>query len=175
MPSAPLWYSLLLLTTLAAAAHGQDPHVSTDAPADQPYAMADQASMDDIDRRIKPCVVAAQKSLPAARKRFEEGLPAQHSLFVVTRLHNRDGRWEQVFVAVDGFHETTVRGRIWSTISVVDGYKFGQPYSFEEADVLDWLVTRPDGTEEGNLVGRFMDLAQQKGREAMVCDPTIDY
>jgi hypothetical protein len=26
-----------------------------------------------------------------------------------------------------------------------------------EAELLDWLITKPDGSEEGNVVGKFLD------------------
>ena len=27
----------------------------------------------------------------------------------------------------------------------------------KESDVLDWTISKPDGTEEGNFVGKFLD------------------
>jgi len=42
----------------------------------------------------------------------------------------------------------------------VTGYKHGDTYSFPEADLLDWTISKPDGTEEGNFVGKFLDTYQ---------------
>jgi hypothetical protein len=39
----------------------------------------------------------------------------------------------------------------------VHGYSLGDRYAFPESELRDWLITRPDGTEEGNFVGRFLD------------------
>ena len=39
----------------------------------------------------------------------------------------------------------------------VRGFRYGQPYSFREADLVDWMVSRPDDSEEGNVVGNFLD------------------
>jgi hypothetical protein len=30
-------------------------------------------------------------------------------------------------------------------------------YSFQESELVDWLISRPDGSEEGNVVGKFLD------------------
>ncbi len=32
-----------------------------------------------------------------------------------------------------------------------------QEYSFNEDELLDWLISKPDGSEEGNVVGKFLD------------------
>lgn len=34
--------------------------------------------------------------------------------------------------------------------------------TFPETDMLDWPITRPDGTEEGNFVGKFLDTYSTK-------------
>lgn len=45
----------------------------------------------------------------------------------------------------------------WSQIGVVQGYRFGQPYGCAERDLVDWMISHPDGTEEGNAVRKFLD------------------
>jgi hypothetical protein len=40
---------------------------------------------------------------------------------------------------------------------VVKGYRLRNRHAVPERDLLDWLITRPDGTEEGNVVGKFLD------------------
>ena len=51
----------------------------------------------------------------------------------------------------------TIEGIIYSPIQVVSDYSYKQPYSFPESELVDWLITKPDGSEEGNVVGKFMD------------------
>jgi hypothetical protein len=82
---------------------------------------------------------AARASFPAARARFERGLPPRHTFFVSTWLRDSAGRQELVF------------------IEVVRGYAYRQAYTFTVADLVDWMVARPDGSEEGNEVGKFLD------------------
>ena len=37
------------------------------------------------------------------------------------------------------------------------GYGMGQFYSLPESQLIDWMIAKPDGTEEGNEVGKFLD------------------
>jgi hypothetical protein len=40
---------------------------------------------------------------------------------------------------------------------VVRGYHVRDPYPLPEADLLDWLITKPYGSEKGNVVGKFLE------------------
>jgi hypothetical protein len=40
---------------------------------------------------------------------------------------------------------------------VVRGYRLRDQHAVAEAELLDWLITKPDGSEEGNVVGKFVD------------------
>lgn len=46
----------------------------------------------------------------------------------------------------------------------VTGYKRGDPHDLPEAEIVDWLISRPDGSEEGNVVGKFLDEWQKTRR-----------
>jgi uncharacterized protein YegJ (DUF2314 family) len=50
-----------------------------------------------------------------------------------------------------------VVGRIANSIEMVKGYRQGQIYEFAERDLVDWLITKPDGSEEGNFVGKYLE------------------
>ena len=131
-------------------------YVSPDAPKDQPK-KATEESVRKFEEAIKPYVEKARKSYPEAKKRFLAGLPPKHTFFVTTRLHDEQGRFEQVFVAVREIKDGRIKGLIWSDVELVHGYKKGDSYSFPESELLDWTITNPNGTEEGNFVGKFLD------------------
>jgi hypothetical protein len=117
--------------------------------------------LEALKRAIAPLSAAGRASFPAARARFERGLPSHETFFVSTWLHDSAGRQELVFVAVDSITgtqaATRIAGRIWSPVEVVRGYTYRQPYTFAGDDLVDWMIARPDGSEEGNEVGKFMD------------------
>ncbi len=132
------------------------PQLATNAPVDKPVsASATQATA--LDRAIAPYVAKARQSYPKAKQRYLAGLPPQHAFFVTTRLRDKSGVFEQVFIAVKTIKGGKITGTIASDLSAVKGYKRGQEYTFAEPDLLDWLIAKPDGTEEGNFVGKFLD------------------
>ena len=135
---------------------GQLSPLAPNAPKDQPHSLKSE-NESKFDEAIKPYVEKALKSYPAAKERFLAGLPPKHVFSVTTRLHDSEGRWEQVFIEVKEIKDGVVKGLIANEIDVVSGYHIGDDYTFPESDVLDWTVSRPDGTEEGNFVGKFLD------------------
>ena len=150
--------ALVLAWSLPATA--QTPHVADNVPPDQPFTSGASDTI-RVEEAIKPYVEKARRSYPDAKKRFLAGLPAKHSFFVTTRLRDEKGNFEQVFIAVESIDEGHITGRIWSHVLGAKGYKYGDRYTFPESQLIDWLITRPDGSEEGNFVGNFLDEYQK--------------
>jgi len=119
--------------------------------------------MDALDKAIEPSVRQAKATYPAAKQRFYDGLPRGGSFFVTVRLRDSNGRREQVFIAVSRIVDQKITGRISSQIQLIHGYKPGDPITVSENEMLDWLITKPDGSEEGNFVGKFMDNYHPSG------------
>lgn len=154
---ASLW-SLALTLIGASALQAQRPvEVAPNAPPDRPVSAATSCQMRALYKAMQPSVDQARATWPNARRRFQEGLPAKHTMFVTTRLRDAGDREEQVFVVVDSVAGDHVIGRIWSQIHVVAGFRLGQSYSLKDAAILDWMIARPDGSEEGNVVGKFIE------------------
>ena len=97
-------------------------------------------------------------------QRFLKGLPVKHSFFITTRLRDNTGNGEQVFIAVSEIKNSIIKGVIWNDLQASSRYKLGDKYSFPESELLDWTITKPDGTEEGNFVGKFLDEYQSQKR-----------
>ena len=131
-------------------------YVAPNAPADRP-AEATSETRDEMYALMKPYIAQAREAYPSARDRFLSGLPPQHSFFAVARLHDAGGHTEQVFIAVDQIRAGNITGRIWNDIHLVQGFEKGQVYTFPEGELIDWVITRPDGSEEGNFVGKFLE------------------
>lgn len=140
--------ALLFLLSLSHAHAQKDPQ-------DQP--LVSGGDFRKLDSLTAPLVDSARRTWPAVRKRFQQGLPADQALFVMTRLGDADGRFEQIFLQVGKIDGETIEGSIASDLMVVKGFKYGDPYTIGEADLLDWSITHPDGSEEGNVVGKFLD------------------
>jgi hypothetical protein len=119
---------------------------------------AGQKQIDRLLEAEKPYMAKGRATYPAAKKRYLAGLPRGYTFTV--RKHLADlggGRNEEVFVYVDSIKGGKVYGRIASELSAVRSYRQGQRISFPESEVLDWTIIHPDGSEEGNYVGKFID------------------
>ena len=136
---------------------GQEGYLSPDAPKDDPKHASGAEAVRKFEEAIKPHVEKARKTYPDAKKRFLKGLPPKHTFFVTARIHDDRGAFEQVFVAVREIKDGRIKGLIWSDIQTVTKYKKGDEYSLPESEIFDWLITKPDGSEEGNFVGKFLD------------------
>jgi uncharacterized protein YegJ (DUF2314 family) len=64
---------------------------------------------------------------------------------------------EQVFVQVDQIEAGWISGFIQNDIKRMKGFAKGQRYTFPESEIIDWTISNRDGTEEGNVVGKFLD------------------
>lgn len=135
------------------------PVLATNAPEDKPVSASGQRA-DEIKKGMAPLIEKARQTFPDAKKRYLAGLPRGEVFFVTTVLHGKEGTSEQVFVAVSGIQGGKISGKIASDIVTVQGFRRGQAYSLDEADLVDWLISKPDGSEEGNLVGKYLDSIQ---------------
>jgi hypothetical protein len=143
----------LVILLCAGLATAKDPFVAPNAPKDTPT-REDPAT---FDAAIAPYVAKARASYPSAKKRYLEGLQPKHSFFVTARLHDDAGNFELTFIAVDRIRDGKVFGRIWTDLKLFPDLKQGHAYSLPEAELIDWLITNPDGSEQGNFVGKFLD------------------
>jgi hypothetical protein len=152
----------ILSAVVAQSARAQRPvEVAPNAPQDRPVSATMRCQLEAIHRATAPLSAKARTSFSAARERFQRGLPKGQTFFVSTWLRDSLGREELVFVAVDsvtGAKEAAqIAGRIWSPVQLVRRYRYRQPYTFAVADLVDWMIAKPDGSEEGNEVGKLMD------------------
>ena len=147
---------LSVFTTAISQQPKQEIYIAPNAPKDKPVD-AEGAEVQRILAAIKPYIEKARSTYPEARVRFQNGLPPKHTFFITTRLYDSSKRFEQVFIAVKEIKDGRISGVIASEIRLVSGYKEGDSYSFPESELIDWTISKPDGTEEGNFVGNFLD------------------
>jgi len=150
-------YVLLLLLSGAQAARAQQP--APDKSVEIAGTSVDPAqSMQFFDQLIAAPVQQARRTLTQAQKRYQAGLPPGEFFYLTTRIMDSDGRFEQVFVRVQQWEGHYVRGSIANAPQTVRGYAAGQEIEFTTSAVLDWTLVRANGAEEGNYVGKFLDL-----------------
>jgi hypothetical protein len=152
--------SLLLTTCLfcatTLAAQGDPAPQGNPAPPDKPIAEATE-DVAKYEAAIAPYIQKARETLPDAKKRYLDGLPKGQILYVTIRLTDPQGRFEQAFVKVNSWTGTVIKGALASDMDLVKKYKKGDALTCRDSQVMDWTISKPDGTEEGNFVGKFLD------------------
>ena len=165
--------SVLALTSTPKSVHS-DMHRLVDAidakanekavpPPDKPF----QAERTSLDALIAPYIEAARKTLPSAKERFLKGLPPKEWMSVTTRIYGPDTDpgavrpMEQVFVTVKSWSGDSITGTLASPVHL-SNHSRGEPITVAEKDLLDWTIVRADGSEDGNVVGKFMESSQAK-------------
>lgn len=158
-----LWNPVALALMLASCAQEPDEAGKTTVEQkaviplpDKPVGGRGDPGREMVERAIKPYVHEARSTYPDAKWRFLTGLPNGAAFFTTVQLHDGAGGMEQVFVRVKKIEDGQITGIIASDVTAVKGFQMGQAYTFPETDVFDWTISHPDGTQEGNIVGRFL-------------------
>jgi hypothetical protein len=146
----------VIILCLAAVSNAQ---LAPNAPPDKPINLAkDQASRMEV--AVTPYIERARKTYPAAKARYLSGLPKGETFFVTAKLSDSQRHFEIVFIQVAKIIDGKVTGHIANDITLVTGYKRGSEYTLPEAELLDWTISKADGSEEGNVVGKFLETNQ---------------
>ena len=143
---------LLAVALVGTSVMAEAPRLAPNAPVDKPVS-ADATKM---DRAIAPYVEQARKSWPGARKRYLAGLPKGEILFITVQLHEGE-KMEQCFLQVLRIDKGQIVGTIATELISLKKLHNGDPVTVKEAELVDWMIARPDGSEEGNVVGKFLD------------------
>jgi hypothetical protein len=108
---------------------------------------------------IAPYVAKARATYPSAKRRYLAGLPPGYS-FEVRKHLTEPGtlRMEGVYIEVDAIKNGKIYGRIGDVS--LPSFHEGQRISFPESELEDWVISNPDGTEEGNVVAKFLKKAR---------------
>jgi uncharacterized protein YegJ (DUF2314 family) len=155
-----LFLTCLLLVACAVLGQAQPSKPSPTPPPDRPT----EVTADEIkqfEESLKPYIEKARQTYPDAKKRYLAGLPKGQWFSLTTKIYDGQGRFESVFIAVREIKDGVVKGVIASEMNLVTKYKLGDAYSFAEKDLLDWTISHPDGTEEGNFVGKYVESLQK--------------
>jgi uncharacterized protein YegJ (DUF2314 family) len=131
--------------------------LAENAPKDRPADISDKEAAKKFEDAIAPYVAKARATLPNTKTRFKKGLGKGEVLFVTVRIYDSSRRFEQVFVEVKSWNDTSMSGLLASSPRLVKGHKEGEKMTVNEKDVYDWTISKPDGTEDGNFVGNFLD------------------
>lgn len=106
-----------------------------------------------------PYLAKARATYPSAKRRYLAGLPPGYS-FAVRKHLTEPGtqRLEGVYIDVDAIKEGKIYGRIEDV--ELPSFRRGQRISFPESELEDWAIFHPDGSVDGDVVGKFLKSAR---------------
>lgn len=154
----PLLAGMALLLALPTIAQGPTPVVLTAATAPagvRPALTRDETALADPMRE-------ALRTLPQAKKKFLAGLPIGDQFLLSVRVIATDTSFRQASARVLGWHGNTVQALLLPPADATTKTE-PTPVSFPETAVVDWTLLRASGREEGNYVGRYLDVDQRLG------------
>lgn len=125
-------------------------------------AAADAKAQEEMDAELASFIARAKATFPDVKQRYLAGLPPGHALFVTTRVRDDYGNMKDAFVSVEFMRDGKMFGRIASETGFLTGVRKGQRYSITEEELIDWMITGPSGSSEGNFVGQFIESKRTK-------------
>jgi len=142
---------------------------------DQPLVITTAEQFARLNQQVAPFVSQARKTWPDVRARFQAGLPEGNTLFVTVNLRDVENRSEIVFVEAIAVDADRIRGVLANDIGLVRGYAKGDRLTVNERSILDWTITKPDGSEEGNVVGSSWIRCRDsnRNRRDQVAEPSF--
>jgi hypothetical protein len=128
------------------------------APKDKLVPANGDEQVKKYEEAIAPSVKKARETLPEAKKKYLAGLPPKQIFYVTIKLYDAPKKsYEQAFIMVNEWKGETIYGTIDSDLSMIRTHSRGEKLTCTESEVLDWTISKPDGTEEGNFVGKFLE------------------
>lgn len=118
-----------------------------------------RAALATADSALADPMHEAQRTLPQMKKRYLAGLASGDQFTLTVRVLATDTSFRQVAARVLGWHGNMVQ----ALLPTLAGATEPIPVSFPENAVLDWTLVRAGGREEGNFVGRYLEIDQRVG------------
>jgi len=114
------------------------------------------------DAEIKAASERARKKLFAMRARYEKGPPFGEQLSVKAPFATPDGNTEWMWVEVVRWNGNTIHGILDNDPFEIPTLKVGARVDVPADRVFDYILTKRDGTEEGNETGAIIERTEQQ-------------
>ena len=108
--------------------------------------------------KLMPKLIDAIATYPAAKKRFLRGLPPGQKFFVTVSAPNSRQPYDKSFVSlrVQSITGKNITGIVVRKFTPKSPYRIGQQVVISEHELGDWMIQKPDGSEEGHCLRDLM-------------------
>ena len=131
---------------------------------DQLFGSADQRKFVTHDDEVLTASRRARATLMKIKPRYLKAIPFGERLLVKSPFRMPDGGNEWMWVEVVRWRGHTIHGILDNDPFDVPDLKAGAKVEVEDSLVFDYLLTKRDGTEEGNETGRLVILQNYRER-----------
>lgn len=132
-------------------------------PKDNPMKVR-EGNQDEVARMLEPYLEMSKRTFPEVKKKYLAGVyqKERRVLQVQIKLTDKDGRSETPFVKVISCKGDFFKGTINNNMNLVREYAYGDTVSFMQNEIVNWVVQDAEGNEEGNFVGKAIDVYHYK-------------
>jgi uncharacterized protein YegJ (DUF2314 family) len=109
------------------------------------------------DEELLKASERAKEKFPQLKQLFNDGLGPGYSLMVKIPFETDDGGNEWMWVEVTKWDKSEMEGILQNDPYEITNLKAGALVEFDESDIFDYLLNKPDGTFEGNETGKILE------------------
>ena len=120
------------------------------------FGSEDKISMLKHDDKLEAASERAKTKIPKLKKLFLDGLPLNSHLLIKFPFDNKDGEREWMWVEITKWKADIIDGLLQNEPRLIPTLKAGQKVSKNINDMFDYILFKPDGSQEGNETGKII-------------------
>jgi uncharacterized protein YegJ (DUF2314 family) len=109
------------------------------------------------DEAILEASERAKARLPELQKLFKKGLEPGFSLLLKAPFTTDTGGTEWMWIEVTAWNNTDITGVLQNEPYEVSSLEAGAIVTVNQEDIFDYILSKPDGTYDGNETGKLME------------------
>jgi uncharacterized protein YegJ (DUF2314 family) len=112
------------------------------------------------DKELLAASERARRKALALKPRYAKTPPLNERLSVKAPFKTKDGGNEWMWVEVVRWEGSTIKGILQNDPYEVPNLKAGARVDVDEKTIFDYILSKPDGTQEGNETGALIEKSQ---------------
>ncbi len=121
------------------------------------FGSTDSILSTEHDEELLKASENARGRLPELKQSFNEGLEPGYTILVKVPFETEDGSNEWMWVEVIKWTDNEMEGILQNDPYEVSYVKAGALVKINEPDIFDYILSKPDGSYEGNVTGEVLE------------------
>jgi len=133
-----------------------NPQIEHDEILTKIFGSEDKVFMLSHDQELLEASKRAKSKIPMLKKMFSKGLPFNSSLIIKFPFENSLNEREWMWVEITKWDGDNINGLLQNEPAIVKKLKAGQKITKNINDMFDYILNKPDGSQEGNETGAII-------------------